>query len=314
MPRSSCLEPAVDTWTTNVVRGYSLFLLPITALFFQTFKQSIATKLLYKKYGDSVPDEMDEDTAKELDLEFRRAFSVLGKQASENIGGVVALIMEYGYGHLQELFPLLSIVALPGENIIEKGVDAMLYALVTGAWTSFESLASELWEAALNAHPRTLAYLRGTASDRFKVDSGQKSKPTDQSKVVKIDDLEKYDYAIADKMGTIYIDGGKTSFDSLNGIRVAYAQAFWEDHNAIDEALNDQGLDVVSQVRHVIVHCAGNVDEDYLTKTRSLSNAPKAEKGQPLLLDGEIVAAQLTAMLECGSKLVMAVDEWLLKH
>ena len=145
-------------------------------------------------------------------------------------------------------------------------------------------------------------------------DSTQRGRASDLGKTVRLDDLEKYGYAIDDKMGSIHIESGKVTFSSLSGIREAYAQAFSKDYDAIDEALNDETLDVVSQVRHVIVHKAGRVDDDYLARTASLSGAPGVTAGEQLLLDGETVGLLLGEILQCGSNLVDAVDRWLLAH
>jgi len=315
MPYSPCLQPALETWTTNVVRSYNLFLFPITAIFFQTTKQSLADRVFHEKYGSALPPkEMDATTQEEIDKRFRAFFVKLQGWASNDLGGTIDLITTHGFGHLEELLQTSKITSLFGASVLEQGVDALLYALVTGAWSNFESLASEVWEAAINAHAPTLAYLQGKTASRFSLDSAQKARATDQSKTVKLDDLEKYGYTINDKMGTIHVESGKVNFNSLSGIREAYAQAFSKDYDAIDDALANENLDVVSQVRHVIVHSAGKTDEEYLTKTTSLVSAPKATKGELLLLDGQIVGTQLAEMLECGTKLVAAVDKWLSEH
>jgi hypothetical protein len=41
------------------------------------------------------------------------------------------------------------------------GLEAMLSSAITGTWTAFETMAGDLWEAALNAHPDGLAELKG---------------------------------------------------------------------------------------------------------------------------------------------------------
>lgn len=314
-PTSACLREPFDTWTSNVEHGYALFLFPITALFLQTVKQSVADRLFREKYGiDSPPETMDDATAKELDKRFRAFFSKLAEQASNNISSTIKLITEYGFGHLQEVLDTARIVPVVGAGVVEQGVDALLYSLVTGAWSSFETLASELWEGAVNAHPQTLAYLRGRTQGRFTVDSSQKAAPSDQGRTIRLDDLERFNYAISEKMGTIHVEAGKVSFDSLSGIREAYAAAFSSDYTSIDDPLKYEILDVASQVRHVIVHRAGKIDEDYLRKTQHLTTAPTGEVNQTLQLDGEVVAAQLSGLLSCGTELTAAVDSWLQGH
>ena len=156
-PNSACLLNSFDTWTSNVARGYALFLFPVTALFLQTLKQSVADRFFRDKYGaDSPPAKMDDETAKELDMRFRVFFAKLAKDASTNRESAVNLVTEYGFGHLQEVLDTARIVPVFGADVLEQGVDALLYSLVTGAWSSFEALASDIWEAAV-AHAQTLA-------------------------------------------------------------------------------------------------------------------------------------------------------------
>ena len=170
LPSASCLRQPFDTWTSNISRGYALFLFPITALFLQTLKQSIADRLFREKYGAaSPPAEMDAATTSELDKRFRAFFKKLWEQAATDITSTVDLITKYGFGHLQEVLDTAKIIPIVGAGVLEQGVDALLYALITGAWSSFETLAAELWEAAVNAHPQTLAYLQGRPQGRFTI-------------------------------------------------------------------------------------------------------------------------------------------------
>lgn len=167
-PGSPCLEAAVDAWTSNVVRGYNLFLFPITALFFQTTKQSLADRVFHKVYGfDSPPKEMEKETQQEIDRRFREFAIKLQSMASRDPSGTIELVTKHGFGHLQELLQTTKMVSLYGTGVLEQGVDALLYALIAGAWSNFESLAGELWEAAVNEHAPTLAILQGRIAGRY---------------------------------------------------------------------------------------------------------------------------------------------------
>jgi hypothetical protein len=44
-----------------------------------------------------------------------------------------------------------------------KGFEAILSSVIVQTWTAFETLAGDLWEAAINGHPSGLAELRGSA-------------------------------------------------------------------------------------------------------------------------------------------------------
>ena len=55
---------------------------------------------------------------------------------------------------------LAMISTSPAPQVV-NGINGMLSSLVLGMWTTFRSMAGDLWEAALNAHPGVLADLAG---------------------------------------------------------------------------------------------------------------------------------------------------------
>jgi hypothetical protein len=79
----------------------------------------------------------------------------------------------------------------------EEAIDAWLASLITGAWTAFEMLASDLWEESLNCHPQCLARLKGL--------KGQNSPK--QEKAVSLIRLSKPSCVIASSFVTILRTG-----------------------------------------------------------------------------------------------------------
>jgi hypothetical protein len=180
----------------------------------------------------------------------------------------------------------------------EAGVEAWLSAQIVSSWTAFETLAGDLWEAALNSHPHGLSELKG------------KNAPGE--KTVQIGLLQKYSFDISNAMGTLLKE--TRTFDSLEDIRKNYALAFYTDDAKITEALSGNLLDTLSSVRNLLVHRGGVVDELYLRRTKSLLLAPKSDIGERIKLDGDIVEELSSAMKLLGASLVQAVDEWLIAH
>jgi hypothetical protein len=278
-------------------------------------KQSIASTYFREQYGANRPPENPSmEQAQEVDRRFRLLLTQLVNNARADLTSTVKLVTEHGFGHLQEVIDMTRVSVVVGSDVISQGVDALLYAMVTGAWTNFETLAAELWEAAVNAHPKSLAHLSGSPRDRFKLGKSLDVTQNDIRKTITLDDLGRFDYAISDKMGTIHIEARKVAFDSLSGIRHAYALAFAKDATKIDAALRADALDLASQIRHVIVHRAGKIDDSYLKKTKHIAAAPRGEQGCPIELDGEIVSSILRGLLECGKSLCTSVDAWLKAH
>jgi hypothetical protein len=176
----------------------------------------------------------------------------------------------------------------------------------------YETMSGDLWEAAINVHPASLANLTGSAK---RLKGGQINKSAAQtpkeSKSIPLDDISRYGFNVADKMGTIL--RSKFEFASLDGIREAYGCAFDKRSAQIDTALNDKSLDALSAVRNVIVHRDAHADAEYVQKTKFLTSIPKAEIGKDILLNGEIVVGLLKPAISAANRLLIAVDEWLVK-
>jgi hypothetical protein len=184
---------------------------------------------------------------------------------------------------------------------LDEGGDAWLSAQVTATWTAFEALAEELWETALNLHPLKLAEL--DASKRAKGDA---------DKTIPLWLLNKYGYDLSSSMGTIL--KSKYGFDSLEGIRSGYADAFADDAPEITSLVNDKSLDALALVRNLIVHNGGKIDETYLRRKSSLPPAAVGELGAILKLDGALVCGLITKPLQISGKLISEMDAWLVRN
>jgi len=182
-------------------------------------------------------------------------------------------------------------------------VDWLMSMQIVGAWTAFETLFGDLWEAALNAHPEGLADLKGKSKQKVKGDD-------DGRRMVQISLLQKFKYDLSKVMGTMLKD--KVDFTSLNGARDAYALAFWEHADSIHEALANPAFRAISAMRNLIVHKAGICDTEYERNSKGLQNLiPHLEPGCILTLDGEILARTLVPALKCAMQLIRAVDAWI---
>jgi hypothetical protein len=197
------------------------------------------------------------------------------------------------------------------------GFDFMLMSFVIGAWSVFETMAGDLWEAALNIDPSGLAHLRGNPNRLRKngkpaFGAAKTKKDDPQSKSVDLDLIQFHKFDLRNKMGTIL--RGRYEFSRLSVIRAAYSAAFDVSSAQIDAALKDDSLDALSVVRNVLVHNAAIADQEYVRRSQGLKSLPKAEIGKLLLLDGEIVVSLIKPALLQASRLLGAVDEWLHKH
>lgn len=166
------------------------------------------------------------------------------------------------------------------------GIEGVLSAYLVQAHTAFETFAADVWEVAVNVHPRILAELRGTKGKRKNDSDGDPSR--EDAKSIRLDVLQREGYNLEGKMGTIL--RGKFGFDSLGGIRDAYRSAFSVDGEAILTPLEHESLNVIAALRQVIVHRSGIADREYERKTSGKANAPAAKVGEEIHLTGNLLS------------------------
>lgn len=203
----------------------------------------------------------------------------------------------------------------------ELGAEALYAAFcsqITSAWTAWETLATDLWEAALNYHPVGLAKLVGRKNRISKLaqskqpedeDDGAETKREAGPRLPDFDRITKGTYNAEKVMGTLLKREHK--FQTLAGIRAAYSTAFSSDYGAIDAALSSAALERLSLVRNLIIHKAGVVDQTFVDKAVLVPGwETDCEIGKPLRLDGAIVRELLNPVFALGTDLIKAVDEW----
>lgn len=177
---------------------------------------------------------------------------------------------------------------------------ALLFAAASSAWAAFECAAKDAWVVALNARPTRLAQpaLSKLPADSF--DEGLTGKQ------VSVGLLARHGFDLRDKLGTLL--ASKFDFTSVAGTRVAYLAAFGRAAD-FEAALSDPTLVILEATRHLIVHRAGFVDEEY--KRRSGNSTPV---GQQLDVNGARVSKLANSAVAAGCKLLRAVDSWLVAN
>jgi hypothetical protein len=215
-------------------------------------------------------------------------------------------------GEIKPPSPLAGSASFPeikaGYKMLGLGhsVELLMSMHVVIAWTLFETLFADLWEAALNAHPIGLSDLKG-----YKPKS-ETSEDT-SGRFVKTIVLQKFNFDLRHAMGTLLKD--KFKFTRLNTIRDAYKAAFHEHSNSINDALANPSLGAISVMRNVIVHKAGICDDEYKKKAQQLVGLiPQLDIGAQLELDGKILYRVLKEALQSSVELIRAVDAWIVAH
>lgn len=184
------------------------------------------------------------------------------------------------------------------EEKVRSSVRSLLSAAAAAGWTSFEVLATDMWVAALNARPLPLG---STALNAIPQDATDESL---NSKRVSVSLLEKYDYDLRGSLGDLL--RAKFDFTGVSSIEKAYSAAFGKsaglDH-VFDRA---DDINLLECVRHLIVHRAGIVDEEFLKRTGFA-----APVGERFALDSPLVHKLVNAAIDSGCDLIQFVDMWM---
>jgi hypothetical protein len=195
---------------------------------------------------------------------------------------------------------------------LEKQIDSFTSSLVIQAWTVFESLSEDLWEAALNAHPTILAGLSGKPRSKYKSNEPQAQAGESGVKVT-FNDLQIHQFDVKSQMGTILKESA-VSFRSLPAIRDAYHRAFAKQHVSIDKILDDPGLQYAAAVRNLLVHKRGIVDSEFKEQISSISDVPPIAVNDQFPLTGKLCAQLADSCRSCAVSLVVAVHAWIIGH
>jgi hypothetical protein len=177
---------------------------------------------------------------------------------------------------------------------VRSSLRAMLLAITMWAWAAFETVAKDAWTVALNIRPLELGH------PAFSKISDSISLEGLGAKHVSVGFLAKYGFDLRNRLGDVL--ESKFDFTSMIGIREAYTAAFGL-AESIKQILSDDLLMALEATRHLIVHRAGIVDQEF--QRRSRISAPI---GQRYDIDGDRAVALCCASVKAGLSLLEAVD------
>jgi hypothetical protein len=179
---------------------------------------------------------------------------------------------------------------------------------VIHAWTAFETLAGDLWETAVNLCPDPLALMSSGQRDQGR----EKDK---EGRTIPIKSLLDYGLDIKNCMGTILRTQTKCKFTSWDEITKSYQTTFPKDSAIASKELWSE-LDAysVSQVRNLLVHKAGVVDQKFVDDCKRDPRMWRFEAGNPIQLTGNLIQQLLRGHFCFSAVLILLVDEWVVRH
>ena len=169
------------------------------------------------------------------------------------------------------------------------------------SWTSFECVASDSWEAAVNVRPLMLGHPAFANLPQDGEDIAGL-----ETRSVSVGLLAKHGFDIRGKLGTLL--KSKFDFTGVSGIRKAYGAAFGN-KLPLDKVLGDENLSGLEAVRHAIVHRAGIADELYLKRTHST-----IALGTRIEVDDKMKEVFVSASVNAGCSLLEHIDKYLMTN
>ena len=151
-------------------------------------------------------------------------------------------------------------------------VEFLIINMILGTWTAFEVFATDLWVAAINNGPSSLAeeVFAGAQKQPLKpeMDGVQKRETMSEEKTIRLSVLKNYGYDLRGKMGNLLKDEGKVRFDSFaNTIRayeVAFGSGVLKILNKADKECGN--IAFLEAARNALVHRGGLADSKFREK------------------------------------------------
>ncbi len=192
-----------------------------------------------------------------------------------------------------------KVLAMPqcGE-ILKTSMEVLYRAGVSGSWTALECLATDLWVTSVNEEPMILA--------QTALSSIEAQEPGDvTSKQISVGLAARHGFDLRRCLGTVLKP--KFDFTGVSGIQKAY-KVFAPNDEFLELLLGDPDLGELEAARHVIVHRAGKVDEEYRRRTKS--NHPV---GTVMSFSRDQSAWFCQKSAHAGTGLLAFVNDWLVK-
>jgi hypothetical protein len=195
---------------------------------------------------------------------------------------------------------------------LKEILGVLLSLALVNAWTVFETLATDLWVAALNTKPDLACAASMTA---IRVDKNERDNAVDNElgKTIPIAKARDYDFDLRTHMGTILKASKRYKFDRLHGIVSAYRAAFGHKAAALFDKPSHSRLTVLEGIRNVLVHSAGKIDTRFKDRSNLASAAygslASLELGDDLPIEGVMTAEFLALSFNVCAELLELVND-----
>jgi hypothetical protein len=173
-----------------------------------------------------------------------------------------------------------------------EGVEAAFAAMAMNAYATLETLAADLWIAAVNRDHKLAVNWQEKNSE----------------KQVLVSVLAGYGFDVSSNMGTVLHETRRVSFESWGEVKKAYTHAF---KGELDDAFEPQRpIYLAEKTRHLFAHRGGMVDRKFRDEMKGFPEYSSLVVGERLRLTGPVVRDHVDACVKCGVALLQSVDTW----
>ncbi len=146
---------------------------------------------------------------------------------------------------------------------LEVGLNILKLNFIANSWAIYESTCKDIWRILVNENPQlfvhsVLEYIR----------NNQNAQDSLTSKSISIGFLAKYNFDISKNLGDILVS--KFDFSGNSGIFKAFSKLLIKNKINSNFLVNNN-LSELEIARHVIVHRAGIIDEEYINRTKRIN-------------------------------------------
>tara|TARA_R110002051_G_scaffold69856_1_gene125648 strand:- start:242 stop:1129 length:888 start_codon:yes stop_codon:yes gene_type:complete len=162
-------------------------------------------------------------------------------------------------------------------------------------WTSFETTLKDVWKVSLNKNPEK--YFHNITK---RVDFSDL--PGFSNKTINLGVLAQYNFDISKSLGDLL--SPKFDFTSIKGIKISYQSLFTTKNNDLS-FMDSETLNQLEISRHLIVHRAGIIDNDYLRRTKKIGEV----LGENIKFSTEEYFNMYNESISATAKLIKALDD-----
>lgn len=304
-PKTSSILSAHAGFMGNRKRLIGLMCMPPYLYFWTNHLVAFRAEASYSLVGKHFP--IQEDIADMPDY---------GEKLTKRLDGLIQFLREHGelpvWEWSENIGPINFLASL-GMGQFDSGMQAMLASLVVLNWTTFETLAADLWVACVNARPRlgfSALDVETLASDTPERAVEKRNKRLQFPVWL----LERWDYNLKDHMGELLKEMGKWDFANRYDVSKAYKKIFGKQGQCLEGLFDDDSLRHLVATRNIIVHKAGRADAEFTALVQGHPELSKIKEGEVIDLNGAVCGGLIAAGYRCGVQLLKFVDDWMVAN